>query len=274
MTGRLEGKTAVVTGSSSGIGEGIARRFAEEGASVVTNSRSLERAEATAEAIHEEGGTAVAAEADVSEKPEVEALVDAAVEEFGSLDVMVNNAGIGHIAPALEMPEEEWRRVIEVNLTGPFFGSQVAGQRMAEAGDGGQIINVSSIYGSIGVQGRAPYNASKGGLNNLTRCLAVELAEYDVGVNALAPGFIKTALDEQTREEKEEEEVDRSDRPWPRYGYDDRDIRDRVPLDRFGTVEEMANCATFLAAGDHYMTGEVMHADGGWLAFGWGSKGR
>jgi 3-oxoacyl-[acyl-carrier protein] reductase len=101
----------------------------------------------------------------------------------------------------------------------------------------------------------------------------VELAEYDVGVNALAPGFIKTALDEQTREERGEE-VDRSDRPWPRYGYEDQDIRDRAPLDRFGTVEEMANCATFLAAGEHYMTGEVMHADGGWLAFGWGSKGR
>jgi 3-oxoacyl-[acyl-carrier protein] reductase len=277
MTGRLDGKTAVVTGSSSGIGEGIAERFAEEGASVVTNSRSLERAEATAESIRGAGGTAVAAEADVSEKPEVEALVDAAVEAFGSIDVMVNNAGVSHIAPALEMPEEEWRRVVDVNLTGPFFGSQVAGERMAEGGDGGQIINVSSIFGSIGVQGRAPYNASKGGLNNLTRCLAVELAEHDVGVNALAPGFIKTALDEQTREEQEgdeAEDADRSDRPWPRYGYEDRDIRDRAPLGRFGTVEEMANCATFLAAGDHYMTGEVMHADGGWLAFGWGSKGR
>ncbi|MEF8788764.1 MAG: SDR family oxidoreductase [Haloarculaceae archaeon] len=273
MTGRLDGKTAIVTGSSSGIGEGIAERFAEEGANVVTNSRSAERAEATAEAIREAGGTAVAAEADVSEKAEVETLVDAAVEEFGSLDVMVNNAGISHIAPALEMPEDEWRRVIDVNLTGPFFGAQVAGQRMAEQGDGGQIINVSSIFGSIGVQGRAPYNASKGGLNNLTRCLAVELAEYDVGVNALAPGFIKTALDEQTREEKEDE-VDRSDRPWPRYGYEDQDIRDRAPLDRFGTTDEMANCATFLAEGEHYMTGEVMHADGGWLAFGWGSKGR
>jgi 3-oxoacyl-[acyl-carrier protein] reductase len=276
MTGRLAGKTAIVTGSSSGIGEGIARRFAAEGASVVTNSRSMERAEATAESIRDAGHTAVAAEADVSEKAEVEALVDAAVSEFGSLDVMVNNAGISHIDPVLEMPEEEWRRVIDVNLTGPFFGSQVAGERMAEQGDGGQIINISSIFGSIGVQGRAPYNASKGGLNNLTRNLAVELAEYDVGVNALAPGFIKTALDEQTREEKEgeDEDVDRSDRPWPRYGYEDGDIRDRVPLDRFGSTEEMANCATFLAEGDHYMTGEVLHADGGWLAFGWGSKGR
>jgi 3-oxoacyl-[acyl-carrier protein] reductase len=276
MIGRLDGKTAIITGSSSGIGQGIARRFADEGASVVTNSRSLERAEATAKSIREAGNTAVAAEADVSEKADVEALVDAAIDEFGSLDVMVNNAGISHIDPVLEMPEEEWRRVIDVNLTGPFFGSQVAGERMAEGGDGGQIINISSIFGSIGVQGRAPYNASKGGLNNLTRNLAVELAEYDVGVNALAPGFIKTALDEQTREEKEGEDgaVDRSDRPWPRYGYEDEDIRDRVPLDRFGSTEEMANCATFLAEGDHYMTGEVMHADGGWLAFGWGSKGR
>jgi len=142
---------------------------------------------------------------------------------------------------------------------------------MAEQGAGGQILNISSIFGSIGVQGRAPYNASKGGVNNLTRCLAVELAEHDIHVNALAPGFIKTALDEQTREEKAEDD-DEEREPWPRYGYDDRDIQNRTPLDRFGSVEEMGNCALFLVSGDHYMTGEVMHADGGWLAFGWGAR--
>jgi 3-oxoacyl-[acyl-carrier protein] reductase len=273
MSEELAGQTAIVTGSSSGIGEHIAQRFAAEGANVVTNSRSQNRAEATAESIRHKGGEAIGVGADVSEKAEAERLVERALEEYGTLDIMVNNAGIGRIAPALEMTEEEWKDVIDVNLTGVFFGAQAAGNAMAEQGRGGHIINISSIFGSIGVQGRAPYNASKGGVNNLTRCLAVELAEYDVHVNALAPGFIKTALDEQTREEKAED-ADEEREPWPRYGYDDRDIQNRTPLDRFGTLEEMGNCALFLASGDHYMTGEVMHADGGWLAFGWGSKGR
>jgi 3-oxoacyl-[acyl-carrier protein] reductase len=271
MTTSLSGETVIVTGSSNGIGEHLAERFAAEGANVVTNSRLEDRAVETAEAIREEGGSAVGVEADVGEKRSVERLVDRAVDEFGSLDVMVNNAGVSHIAPVLEMPEAEWRRVVETNLSGTFFGSQVAGERMAEQGTGGQILNVSSIFGSVGVQGRAPYNASKGGVDNLTRALAVELAEHDIGVNALAPGFVKTALDDQTREESA---VDEEREPWPRYGYEDRDIENRTPLGRFGSVEEMGNCAVFLAGGDHYMTGEVLHADGGWLAFGWGSKGQ
>ena len=271
MSGRLAGQTAIVTGSSSGIGEHIAKRFAEEGANVVTNSRAQERAEETAAAIRDAGGEAVGVGADVSEKAEAEHLVEQALAEYGRVDVMVNNAGIGRIAPALEMTEAEWQDVIDVNLSGVFFGAQAAGKAMAEQGDGGHIINISSIFGSIGVQGRAPYNASKGGVDNLTRCLAVELAEYEVHVNALAPGFIKTQLDEQTREEQDETD-DEDKEPWPRYGYDDQDIRNRVPLDRFGSVEEMSNCAVFLASGDHYMTGEVLHNDGGWLAFGWGSK--
>ncbi|WP_336000428.1 SDR family NAD(P)-dependent oxidoreductase [Halorientalis halophila] len=273
MPESLDGETAIVTGSSSGIGMGIAEAYAEAGANVVTNSRSLERAESTAEDIRDAGGTAIAVEADVSEKADAEKLVEAAVEEFGSVDVMVNNAGISNIAPILELTEEEWREVIDVNLTGVFFGAQAAGKQMAEQDTGGQIINISSIFGSVGVQGRGPYNASKGGVNNLTRVLAVDLAEHDVQVNALAPGFIRTELDEQTRESGDDDEtLDEADYPY--YGYDDQHIENRNPMGRFGTLEEMANCALFLAGGDHYMTGEIMHADGGWLAFGWGSKGR
>jgi len=267
MTGRLDGDTAIVTGSSTGLGEGIARRFAAEGANVVTNSRSLERAESTAESIRENGGTAVAAEADVSEKTDVEALVDAAVGEFGSLDIVVNNAGTTVEKPLFEQTPEDWRRVLDVNLTGTFFGSQVGGKRMVEQGDGGQIINMSSMFGSVGVQGRAPYNATKGAIENLTRTFAVELAEYDVCVNALAPGYVKTDL--AAAPWGEEAGV----QEWPYYGYSEEHIRNRTPLDRFGTIEEVNECATFLAAGGHYTTGEVLHNDGGWLAFGWGSKG-
>ncbi|MFB6270264.1 MAG: SDR family NAD(P)-dependent oxidoreductase [Halobacterium sp.] len=266
MSGKLSGDTAIVTGSSSGLGRAIAERFAAEGANVVTNSRAQERAEDAAEAIRDAGGTAVAAEADVSDKDDVEALVAAAVEEFGSLDVMVNNAGTTVEKHVFEQTPEEWQHVLDVNLTGTFYGSQVAGEQMAEQGDGGHIINVSSIYGSIGVQGRAPYNATKAGIENLTRNLAVELAEYDIHVNALAPGYVKTELAEAPWGEEA------PDTDWPYYGYAEEHIENRTPLGRFGTFEEVQNCATFLASGDHYMTGEVLHNDGGWLAFGWGSK--
>ncbi|WP_201292969.1 SDR family NAD(P)-dependent oxidoreductase [Halobacterium bonnevillei] len=267
MSGKLSGDTAIVTGSSSGLGRAIAEGFAAEGANVVTNSRAEERAADTAEAIREAGGNAVAAEADVSDKADVEALVEAAVEEYGSLDVMVNNAGTTVEKHVFDQTPEDWQHVLDVNLTGTFYGSQVAGEQMADQGTGGHIINVSSIYGSIGVQGRAPYNATKAGIENLTRCLAVELAEYDVHVNALAPGYIKTELAEAPWGEEITE-----DRDWPYYGYTEEHITNRTPLDRFGTFEEVSNCATFLAAGDHYVTGEVLHNDGGWLAFGWGSK--
>ncbi|WP_208288748.1 SDR family oxidoreductase [Halobacterium sp. R2-5] len=267
MSQSLEGDTAIVTGSSTGLGRAIAEKFADEGANVVTNSRSQDRAEDTAEAIREAGGNAVAAEADVSEKADVEALAQAAVDEFGSLDVMVNNAGTTVEKHVFDQTPEDWQRVLDVNLTGTFYGSQVAGEQMAEQGTGGQIINVSSMFGSVGVQGRAPYNATKGGIENLTRCLAVELAEYDVHVNALAPGYVKTDLAEAPWGEEITE-----DREWPYYGYTEEHIENRTPLGRFGTLAEVGNCAAFLAAGDHYMTGEVMHNDGGWLAFGWGSK--
>lgn len=270
--GQLTDKTAIVTGSSSGIGAGIARQFADEGANVVTNSRSLERAETTAEAIRKDGGEATAVEADMADRDAVDRLVAEAVDAYGSLDIMVNNAGIQANDPILELSEEDWRKVIEVDLTGVFFGCQAAGLQMAEQGTGGQIINISSLFGHFGVQGRGNYNAAKAGVNNLSRSFAVELAEFDVGVNVLAPGFIKTPLDEQTRGDDEDATYDET--TWPYYGYTDQHIENRVPLGRYGSVEEMANCTTFLAAGNHYITGHVLTADGGWLAFGWGSKGR
>lgn len=286
--GRLDGKSVIVTGSSRGIGAGIAAKFAAEGANVVVNSRSLERARSTAEAITDDGGTAVAVEADAGDRDDVRELVDAAVDEFGRLDVMVNNAGLFSSTPAVSLTAEEWTRVVDVNLSGVFYGVQAAGERMIEQGDGGQIISVSSIFGSVGVQGRAAYNATKAGVENLTRGLGVEFAEHDVHVNALAPGFIRTETDESASDESEGPDSGGADEggtseaapderrgapEWPKYEFEDRDIRNRTPLGRFGTVEEIANCALFLAAGDHYMTGEVLHADGGWLAFGWGSKG-
>ncbi|KDE57606.1 short-chain dehydrogenase [Halostagnicola sp. A56] len=251
----MDDSTVIVTGSSKGIGRALAERFATEGANVVTNSRDEARATAVAEELLDAGGTAVGIGADMSDRAEVQALVDGAVEEFGSLDIMVNNAGNTVIGPALEMEPEDWQRVIDVNLTGVFFGMQAAGQQMAAQGTGGQIVNISSMIGEQGFAQRAPYCASKAGVNNLTRVFAVELAEHDVHVNALAPGFVRTDITEQTQDAA---------------GYTDEDVRKRAPLGRFGTTEEIANCVEFLAGGDHYLTGEVLRADGGWMANAWG----
>ncbi len=271
MTERFTDRTVIVTGSSDGIGRGIAERFAAEGASVVINSRAYDRAAATATEIAEAGGTVVAVEADVSDRNAVRRLVDETVEEFGSLDVMVNNAGVTAVEPAVEMTEEEWRRVIDVNLTGVFFGCQAAAQQMIQQNDGGQIINVSSIFGRVGVPGRAPYCASKAAVDNLTRCLAVEFAEHDIHVNALAPGPVRTSMAEDAGTDAN---VDaETDAEWPRYSYGPNDVERWTPLSRYGSIQEMGSCALFLASDDNYVTGETLVADGGWLAFGWGSKG-
>ncbi|WP_137285582.1 SDR family NAD(P)-dependent oxidoreductase [Halorussus salinisoli] len=258
MASRLSEQTAIVTGSSAGIGAAIAKRFAAEGANVVTNSRSRDRAEETAEAIRATGGDAVAIESDVTDYDAMEALVEATVEKFGSLDVMVNNAGVTSIGPAEDVDPDDWQRIIDVDLTGVFFGSQLAGRQMIEQGSGGSILNISSIMGDLGLHGRAPYCAAKAGVNNLTRTLAVEWAPHGVHVNALAPGFVKTDITDQTQSAAD---------------YTDEDIRNRTPLDRFGTLDEMAECATFLVNNNHYVTGEVLHADGGWTAYAWGSDG-
>ncbi|RDI69765.1 SDR family NAD(P)-dependent oxidoreductase [Halopelagius longus] len=256
MSQQLDGETAIITGSSQGIGKGIAERFAAEGANVVVNSRSQERADEAAEAIADDGGTAVGVEADVTDEGAMEALVETTVERFGGVDVMVNNAGLTILDEAHEFDIEEWRKVVDVDLVGTFIGCQAAGRRMMEQEDGGAILNISSLMGSRGLQKRSPYCAAKAGVNNLTQTLAVEWAEHDIHVNALAPGFIWTEITEQTQGSA---------------GYTDDDIRDRTPMNRFGSVEEMAECALFLVGRNNFVTGEVLHADGGWQAYGWGS---
>jgi 3-oxoacyl-[acyl-carrier protein] reductase len=249
----VTGQTAIVTGASKGIGKAIAERFVDEGANVVVNSRSQERADEAAADIASDG-IAVGIAADVSDYEDVEALVDGTVEEFGSVDIMVNNAGITNIGPAEELSPEEWREVIDVDLNGVFFGSQVAGQQMIEQGDGGAILNISSMMGNMGFKMRSPYCAAKGGVNNLTLTLAVEWADYDISVNALAPGFIYTDITDQTQDSA---------------GYTDEDVRKRTPMNRYGSLEEMTECALFLVSQDTYVTGEILNADGGFSADAW-----
>lgn len=256
MPGSLEEKTAVVTGSSGGIGFAIAQHLVTEGANVVVNSRSQERADAAAEEI-DGGDTVLPIEADVTDHSALRSLADRTVDEFGSLDIWVNNAGINIRGPAEEFSLDDWQTVIDVNLTGTFVGAQVAGNRMIDQGTGGSIINISSMMGEQGQTGRTPYNTSKGGVNNLTRSLAVEWADHDIQVNAVAPGYIETKMVDDAQDQ---------------IGFDKQDVVDRTPLGRLGSVDEVANCVTFLAEGNHFMTGEILHPDGGWLAFGWGSK--
>lgn len=244
--------SAIVTGSSSGIGKAIAKNFAENGINTVINSRSYNRAKAVADEISPTNGLVEPVEADVSKRHDVQKLVDTAVSKFGSLDIMVNNAASSIISPSEEITQNEWQDVIDVTLTGTFFGCQAAGDHMIDQGTGGSIVNITSILGERGLEKRAPYTAAKSGVTNLTRTLAVEWAKHGIHVNALAPGYINTELSQDLREQ-ESISVD--------------DIEQRTPLNRLGTVEEIAKCVNFLALVDNYITGEILHADGGCLAW-------
>jgi NAD(P)-dependent dehydrogenase (short-subunit alcohol dehydrogenase family) len=167
---------------------------------------------------------------------------------------MVNNAGITNIQPAEDFDPEQWREVIDVDLNGVFFGAQVAANQMIDQGEGGAILNISSMMGDMGFKMRAPYCAAKGGVDNLTQTLAVEWADHDIAVNALAPGFIYTDITDQTQDSA---------------GYTNEDVRKRTPMARFGSLEEMTECALFLVSRNNYVTGEVLNADGGWTADAW-----
>lgn len=248
-------KTAIVTGASRGIGRGIAKKLATEGAAVVVNYHSSEKkAQKVVEDIRSDGGDAVAIRADVANYDDVSTMVEATVEEFGSVDILVNNAGMVTTEPAEDLAIEDWRRIVDVDLTGVFICSQIAARQMMADESGGSIVNVSSMMGQMGFKMRSSYCAAKAGVINLTRTLAVEWAKEDIDVNALAPGFIYTDITDQTQSSA---------------GYTDEDVKKRTPMARYGTVEEMANCVTFLARDDNFVTGEILHADGGWTSDAW-----
>lgn len=197
MTGRLSGTAALVTGASSGNGRAIALRFAEEGASVtVADVREDPRlgGEPTHELIAAAGGDAQYVETDVTDVDALRAAVQATVDEYGSLDVMVNNAGVERQLPIEEATEEDFTWLMDINLKGVYFGCQAAIEQMLDQADGGSIVNMSSIAGIRGLANSSLYCTSKGGVTNLTRELAVEHGENDIRVNALNPGFIETAM--------------------------------------------------------------------------------
>ena len=251
---RLENKVCVVTGSSMGIGDAIVEKFLQEGAITIVNSRSQERVDKEVTKLKAAGYTEVYGYAcDISKKDDVATMMQAIKKEHGKVDVLVNNAGINRIAPSYDLPSEDYIAVLETNLAGSLYCAQEAGKIMKECG-GGSIVNIASIFGQVCTEMRAAYSSSKSGLIGLTKVLGVEWAKDNIRVNAVAPAYIKTALDVQ----------DQSD-----GGYTHADIERRTPMGRYGTGEEVANVVLFLASDEaSYVTGTCYDVDGGWIAFG------
>ncbi|WP_435361903.1 SDR family NAD(P)-dependent oxidoreductase [Haloarchaeobius sp. DFWS5] len=251
MPQRLAGAVALVTGAASGNGRAIARRFAEEGASVVVaDLREDPRlgGDPTHECIERDGGEAMFVEVDVTDVAAVRNAVEQAVDTFGSLDVMVNNAGIDRQMPVEEATEEDFDFLMDINLRGVYFGCQAAIDVMLDQPDGGRIVNMSSIAGLRGLPNSSLYCTSKGGVTNLTRQLAVEHGENGIRVNALNPGIIETAM---TQED----------------GDTAGGLLEQTPLDRAGQPEEVADAALFLASEESsYVTGHNLVLDGGLTA--------
>ena len=247
---KLKGKVAVVTGSTRGIGKAIAIRFAKEGAKVVINGCSdLKKCDAVANEIKKNGGEAISILADVSKKSDVEMLISGTVKKFGRLDIIVNNAGILDMHEFLELTEKDWDRILAVDLKGTFLCMQTAAKQMIKQGKGGKIINIASIAGFVGFTRLAHYCAAKAGVVELTKEVAIELAQHKINVNAIAPGAIETDMTK-----------DILANPEALKGF-----LALIPAGRIGKPEDIAGAALFLAGDDaDYVTGATLIVDGGW----------
>ena len=244
MSRLLEGKTAIVTGAAQGIGLAIAEKFVAEGARVVLGDLNADQVAAAAAGLGDES-VALGVVCDVTSADDVQRLVDTAVETFGALDVMVNNAGITRDATMRKMTEEQFDQVIDVHLKGTWYGTRAAAAHMRERGTG-SIVNLSSISGKVGLAGQTNYSAAKAGIVGLSKAAAKEIAYLGVRVNCIQPGLIRTAMTEAMPE-----------RIW------DQKMAE-IPMARAGEPSEIAGVATFLASDlSSYMTGTVLEVTGG-----------
>jgi glucose 1-dehydrogenase len=248
---KLQGKVAIVTGSATGIGSAIARGMAKEGASVVVDYiGSPALANGVLKQITDEGGKAIAVEADITAPEQVASLIQQTVKSLGRLDILVNNAGLEYKYPFVDYPFDKWQKVIAVDLTGPFLCAQAAARVMVQQGNGGRIINISSVHEDLPMTTNAPYCAAKGGLRMLMRTIAVELAPHKITVNNIAPGAIFTPIDADVEANAAIE----------------KQLMAEIPLGRWGKPEEVAGLAIFLASeAASYCTGGTYFIDGGMI---------
>lgn len=248
----IRGHTSIVTGASSGLGASFAEALAECGANLVIAARRYEKLVNVASDLKGRYGVEVVpVKTDVSQEDDVNRMVKTAVDSFGSIEILVNNAGVASLNPSVDMTLEEWRRVIDVNLTGVFLCARAAAREMIKK-NYGKIINIASIYGAVGdVFHAAPYYASKGAVINLTRALAIEWAQYKINVNAVAPGFFPSEMTEQIF--KSEEAM--------------KHILSRTPLGRTGETADLKAVLIYLGSpASNYVTGQTIFVDGGWTA--------
>jgi NAD(P)-dependent dehydrogenase (short-subunit alcohol dehydrogenase family) len=249
---RLRGKVALVTGAGQGIGLACARALAREGASVMLAERDEAAGTAAAMSLSEEKHQAAFVRCDVSRKAEMDAAVAEAVKAYGRLDILVANAGIVHAAEFLDLEEADFDRVLAVNLKGVFLAGQAAARQMVKQGSGGAIVNMSSVNAILAIPNQVPYVVSKGGINQLTKVMAMSLAPHGIRVNAIGPGTILTELAKTAVLGNREAE---------------RKILSRTPMGRMGEPEEVASVAVFLASDEaSYLTGQTIYPDGGRLA--------
>ncbi|VBB46175.1 3-oxoacyl-(acyl-carrier-protein) reductase FabG [uncultured Desulfatiglans sp.] len=246
---KLKDKVAVVTGSSRGVGKAVALGFAKEGAKVVVNYTSNEKAaNEVVEAIKAMGSDAIAVKADVASKDDAERLIASGVDAFGRIDALVNNAGFTRPAMMLKMTEEEWDQVVDIHLKGAFLCGQAAARRMKDQ-NSGKIINVTSVAGLVGTVGQINYSAAKGGLLSMTKSMARELARYNICANVISLGIVATDMTEKIRTDDKLKEI----------------YMNRILLKRFAEAEDIAPAFVFLASDDaNYITGQLLCVDGGY----------
>jgi 3-oxoacyl-[acyl-carrier protein] reductase len=243
----LKEKVAIVTGSSRGIGKAIAFELVQSGAKVVISGRNRERIELVLKQIGGMGGEAISVSADVSKMDEASNLINKTLEKWERVDILVNNAGITRDSLIVRMTNEDWQEVLDTNLTGTFNCIKSVTRQMMKQRSG-SIINITSVVGIMGNAGQANYAASKAGIIGLTKAVARELASRNITCNAVAPGYIETELTEELDEKIKE------------------NLRQQIPLERIGTIEDVAKVVTFLASDNaSYITGQVINVDGGLL---------
>jgi len=247
--GKLDQKIAIITGSDSGIGRGIALQFAREGATVVVNyAHNQQKAEEVRQTIERAGGHCIVLQADVSQYNQATGLVRQTVEQLGRLDILVNNAGMEIHNPFLDVTEEQFDRVLGIDLKGAFFCAQAAAREMVQRKIAGRIINVSSVHEDLAMPQNAPYCCAKGGIRMLMRTISLELAPYNITVNNIAPGAVDTPIDADVKADPKKFQA----------------LLDEIPLHRMGQPDEIGKLALYLASDDAaYVTGSTFVIDGG-----------